>query len=168
MNKFDDEVFRVDNALRELNQELADRVEAAKEAIRKEMDDRYEEIYRQRREVFAMHSAEQKLIDDANISSVLTDNRIGQVFVEWKTRSWGRSTYATGKRGLCEPYTREHDRLRKIGYGSSRCGDLVMRHLKKDGTKSKVWESFGMSLSDGPAPLPYGWFPEGVEPKSLI
>lgn len=154
------------------------RASRLREAIRKIEHDIDEQVRAYRKQLLDLHAAvlsenrksladaEQqadKLVEAkqyAEAQALLTHPLVGQRLYEWSKGRWGLGPYGkTGKVGIVEPWTPALKDMRKIGWGHS---ELVIRHLKKDGTVGKVYEYASLN-EDGTAV--YDWYPEGVDPN---
>ena len=93
----------------------------------------------------------------AAIEESSKDSRVGTQWQLWKN-SYGR-WYVQDTRAVVEVLTHElQSECRKVGVGSPRVGDLVFRHMKKDGTLGKRIECFCVVS---------GWYPRGEHPENL-
>lgn len=118
--------------------------------------------YRERRE--AARDAEiaaQKAVDAEAIEAakVRTDglHPVGTKLYEWNQTRWGGSTWKrTGLVGVVEIYTRECLGKKRRWTAEPEPGDLIIRHLKKNGEPGLKYEGLDRHS---------GWYPEGQEPK---
>lgn len=85
---------------------------------------------------------------------------IGAVVEEWKViGNWSFTENPTGNRGVLEVWTPDSGARPKSKYRSVNPGDVVVRQIKKDGTKG----AYCWPCRDGK--LPWHWHPEGWKPK---
>jgi len=163
------ELYLAEQAYSALRNLTEDQVKEARRLIMINLQKEYDAANEALRLAREKVRAEQMEVDDALRSDVSTDSRIGVVYCEWKKTGFSHKNFQlTGNRGICEVATKEHNNLKKFGYGDVRPGKLVVRYLKKDGTLSKVYQPFMLSLGhdkveNDQAP-PWLWYPEGQAP----
>jgi hypothetical protein len=142
-------------------------IEQQVEAFRSGLFDRYkDELGRYCQELSKAYEERDTAIeaDQYEESAKMKDHpMVGQMLHEWSKGRWGCGRFrSTGKVGVVEPWTPEMNGMRKVGSMIGRPGDLVIRHLKKDGTVGRVYEV--ASLRDEETGI-YGWYPDGVDPN---
>lgn len=91
---------------------------------------------------------------------------VGGRVVEWISQyRFSSIRKQSGKIGIVEVCTIESRFSDNVVHGIPTVGKLFVRILKKDGTPSRNFANGRWSLDGGDDKLPWGWYPEGVDPN---
>lgn len=148
----------------------------------KAIKDKYQKIIREECEVVSNFYAD--AIKDANsyvreAEEVLNAERLaaantktvggvpvgGRVF-EWEYNRWSERWTRKDYGGVIEVWSKESIKPGNLAdYSIPSVGSIVIRYLNKIGVISKKFKSCNSGRSQNNEELPYGWFPEGVDPN---
>ena len=155
------ELWRQSGDVQERLQAFLSRIDGMVEEYRRDLMKRYAvehgQLLKEKRKIDRELEEIQRSAEMAAIEESSKDSRVGTKWQFWKN-SYGR-WYVQDTQAVVEVLTHELQvECRKVGFGSPCIGNLVLRHLKKDGTVGKRIECFP-SFSD--------WYPLGEHPENL-
>jgi hypothetical protein len=151
----------------EKNRTIRELVRAAEKQISAEQGLVYDaRIDALRTRAVAARSELNAALEELAVSGTNAPMPIGTRLVQWDYRGWNRVYNKTGVIGVVEAVTRNTVHPdNKAAYQLAGIGSFIIRHLKKDGSPSKKYDRWGRGSHSNMDQLPWGWYPEGVNPN---
>jgi hypothetical protein len=133
--------------------ELFRQVVELERRLREQLDTEFGERLRAAAEA---ESQAQRALDSALVERASADKRVGQKFCEWiNSSNWiPRDKVLSGRTGVVEVFGPDTEG-RRLRYAYLSCGELIIRILKKDGSRSALYLALH-GAGD--------WLPEGETP----